>query len=74
MLIVLAALRYRCASVATAGNSLGNLMIIGLANTMDLAQKYLPAVTSRVGTRRLPFMAYKFDQVRAKLHTHHETN
>jgi Cdc6-like AAA superfamily ATPase len=38
-------------------------MIIGLANTMDLAQKYLPAVTSRVGTRRLPFMAYKFDQV-----------
>lgn len=40
------------------------LVVIGIANTMDLPERMLPRVHSRLGLRRLDFQAYTREQLR----------
>ena len=39
------------------------LVVIGIANTMDLPERLLPRVSSRMGTARVVFKAYHRDQL-----------
>ena len=45
------------------------LAVIGVANTMDLPDRLLPRIASRLGGRRLPFAPYTAPQLRAILET-----
>lgn len=38
-------------------------IIIGIANTLDLPQRFLPRVSSRIGMRQLTFPAYKMEEL-----------
>ncbi|KAG8054395.1 hypothetical protein GUJ93_ZPchr0001g32769 [Zizania palustris] len=40
-----------------------NLVVIGIANTMDLPEKLLPRISSRMGIRRLCFGPYNYRQL-----------
>jgi len=40
-----------------------NLVVIGIANTMDLPEKLLPRISSRMGIQRLCFGPYNFRQL-----------
>ncbi|XP_020590675.1 origin of replication complex subunit 1-like isoform X2 [Phalaenopsis equestris] len=40
-----------------------NLIIIGVANTMDLPEKFLPRISSRMGMQRLCFGPYNYQQL-----------
>lgn len=39
------------------------LIIVGIANTMDLPEKLLPKITSRIGNRRLVYKPYTSQQI-----------
>ena len=41
-----------------------NLAVIGIANTMDLPERLLPRIASRLGQRRVQFMPYNSAQIR----------
>jgi len=43
--------------------STAKLVVIGIANTMDLPERLLPRVASRMGTTRVVFKAYKKEQL-----------
>lgn len=40
-----------------------NLAVIGVANTMDLPERLLPRIASRLGQRRVQFMPYNKQQI-----------
>ena len=39
------------------------LAVIGIANTLDLPERLMPRVASRLGSRRVVFQPYKRDQL-----------
>ena len=39
------------------------LIVIGIANTMDLPERFLPKIHSRIGTFRIVFKPYTHDQI-----------
>jgi origin recognition complex subunit 1 len=39
------------------------LVVLGVANTMDLPERMLPRVCSRLGLRRISFAPYRHEQV-----------
>jgi hypothetical protein len=41
------------------------LAVIGIANTLDLPERLLPRIASRLGGRRVVFQPYKRDQLKA---------
>eukprot|EP00300_Choanocystis_sp_HF-7_P016508 c19429_g1_i2.p1 GENE.c19429_g1_i2~~c19429_g1_i2.p1 ORF type:complete len:582 (+),score=135.04 c19429_g1_i2:230-1747(+) len=45
------------------------LLIIGIANTMDLPERLLPRVCSRLGLKRIVFHAYTHDQIQTIIHS-----
>jgi Cdc6-like AAA superfamily ATPase len=45
------------------------LVVIGIANTMDLPERMLPRVHSRLGLRRLDFRPYTSAQIQAIVHS-----
>ncbi|ONK59756.1 uncharacterized protein A4U43_C08F10220 [Asparagus officinalis] len=46
-----------------------NLIIIGIANTMDLPEKLLPRISSRMGIQRLCFGPYNYHQLQEIIST-----
>jgi origin recognition complex subunit 1 len=41
------------------------LVVIGIANTMDLPERMLPRIASRLGLQRIHFAPYTIDQLQA---------
>jgi len=39
------------------------LVVLGVANTMDLPDRFLPRVCSRLGLRRISFAPYRHEQL-----------
>ena len=40
------------------------LVVVGIANTMDLPERLLPRISSRLGLTRVPFFPYSVAQIR----------
>jgi origin recognition complex subunit 1 len=45
------------------GHKPAKLVVIGIANTMDLPERLLGRISSRMGSNRVPFKAYSRDQI-----------
>lgn len=41
-----------------------DLVVIGIANTMDLPERLLPRIASRLGQQRVPFLPYNQEQIK----------
>ena len=48
---------------ATRGSS--HMLVVGISNTMDLPERLLPRVESRLNIRRVNFLPYKFEDIEA---------
>ena len=49
----------------SAGSS---LVIVGISNTMDLPERLLPRVHSRLGIRRINFLPYSYEDIATIIH------
>ncbi len=52
-----------CVCVCIYHRAHARLVVLGVANTMDLPDRFLPRVCSRLGLRRISFAPYRHEQL-----------